>query len=81
MDSTKEVLKMRRWVSAAAYERSIAARAGMTGKEEIAYDRVKASMLTAKKLSPYVILFLSFFVIVLGILSMFLLLWGYLSKF
>lgn len=33
VDSTKEVLKMRRWVLAAASERYIAARAGMTGKE------------------------------------------------
>lgn len=46
VDSTKEVLKMRRWVSAAAYERFIAARAGMTGKKEIVPDKVKASMLT-----------------------------------
>lgn len=57
MDSTKEVLKMRRWVSAAAYERSIAARAGMTGKKKIVHDKLKASMRTANKLSSYVILF------------------------
>lgn len=33
VDSTKEVLKMQRWVLAAASERYIAARAGMTGKK------------------------------------------------
>lgn len=33
VDSTKEVLKSRRWVSAAASERYTAARAGMTGKK------------------------------------------------
>lgn len=32
VDSTKEVLKMGRWVLAAASEKSTAARAGMTGK-------------------------------------------------
>lgn len=33
VDSTKEVLKMRRWVLAAASVRYTAARAGMTGKK------------------------------------------------
>lgn len=33
VDSTKEVLKKRRWVLAAASEKSTAARAGMTGKK------------------------------------------------
>lgn len=34
VDSTKEVLKIRRWVLAAASERYTAARAGMTGKRK-----------------------------------------------
>lgn len=34
-DSTKEVLRRERWASAAEPERSIAARAGMTGKHSL----------------------------------------------
>lgn len=37
VDSTKEVLKKRRWVSAAASEKYTAARAGMTGKKNPAH--------------------------------------------
>lgn len=35
VDSTKEVLKMPRWVSVAASERFTAARAGTTGKDKL----------------------------------------------
>lgn len=38
VDSTKEVLKMRRWVLAAASVRYTAAKAGMTGKKNPAYN-------------------------------------------
>lgn len=46
VDSTKEVLKIRRWVLAAVSERYTAARAGMTGKENLVHtpipsDKVK----------------------------------------
>lgn len=37
VDSTKEVLKKRRWVSVAASERYTAARAGMTGKKNLVH--------------------------------------------
>lgn len=43
VDSTKEVLKIRRWVLAVVFERYIAARAGMTGKKNPAHTTQTSS--------------------------------------